>query len=41
MKDVEWIASSLEDLKKFPKTVQRDIGLSLFRVQIGDTQQWH
>lgn len=39
MKDLEWIASSLEDLKKFPRAVQRDIGLAPFRVQQGDTPQ--
>lgn len=39
MKDLEWIASSLEDLKRFPRAVQRDIGLALFRVQLGDTPQ--
>lgn len=27
----------MEDLKKFPRAVQRDIGLALFRVQLGDT----
>lgn len=36
MRDVEWIGSSLADLKRFPRAVQRDIGFALFRIQLGE-----
>ena len=35
MKEVFWVGSSLRDLKKFPKDVQRGIGYTLQRVQEG------
>jgi len=34
-KSIRWMGSSLEDLKKFPRDVQRDVGFALYRVQIG------
>ncbi len=35
LKPIIWIGSSLKDLKKFPKEVQREIGYALYRAQIG------
>ncbi|OFV93796.1 MAG: addiction module toxin RelE [Acidobacteria bacterium RIFCSPLOWO2_12_FULL_65_11] len=35
-KPVEWIGSSLADLKDFPRAVQRDIGQALFAAQCGE-----
>jgi phage-related protein len=34
-KSIVWMGSSLEDLKKFPRDVQRDVGFALYRAQIG------
>ena len=34
-KSIIWLGSSLEDLKKFPRDVQRDVGFVLYRAQIG------
>ena len=34
-KQLVWVGSSLEDLKAFPKDVQREIGFVLYRTQIG------
>lgn len=34
-KSITWIGSSLEDLKKFPRDIQREVGFVLYRVQIG------
>ena len=34
-KSVTWMGSSLEDLKTFPRDVQRDVGFALYRAQIG------
>jgi phage-related protein len=33
---VEWIGSSREDLRAFPRPVQRDIGQALFAAQCGE-----
>lgn len=33
---LDWIGSSLKDLKTFPKKVMQDIGFALLRVQEGD-----
>lgn len=35
LKPVHWIASSREDLKSFPRQVQRSIGYALYRAQEG------
>ena len=32
---LEWVGSSLRDLKEFPQKVQQEIGYSLYEVQIG------
>ena len=32
---VDWVGASLEDLRKFPKEVQREIGYALYVAQIG------
>jgi len=37
MKKLEWIGSTLDDLKNMPKPVQQEIGFSLHRVQEGKT----
>lgn len=34
-KSIIWLGSSLKDLKKFPRDVQRDVGFALYRAQIG------
>ncbi|MHB0980210.1 MAG: type II toxin-antitoxin system RelE/ParE family toxin [Thermoleophilia bacterium] len=34
-KDVIWIASSLDDLKRFPDPVKQSIGFALFQAQCG------
>jgi len=39
VRDLEWISSSKEDLKDFPRDVQRDIGFALHRVQSGETPE--
>lgn len=36
LKVVEWIASSLDDLKDFPEDVQQAIGYALYRAQCGE-----
>ena len=35
-KPIEWIASSLDDLKAFPEEVQQSIGYALYRAQCGE-----
>lgn len=35
LKPVHWIASSLNDVRSFPRAVQRAVGYSLFRAQEG------
>jgi phage-related protein len=35
MKDVEWVGSSLDDLKAFPNDVQGDVGFALYQAQCG------
>jgi phage-related protein len=37
LRPITWLGSSLEDLKKLPKNVQREIGFSLHQVQEGKT----
>ncbi len=34
-KSLVWVGSSNEDLKKFPKKVQRDVGFALYRAELG------
>ena len=34
-KPIVWMASSRQDLKKFPRNVQRAVGFALYRAQIG------
>ncbi len=34
-KPLEWVGSSLEDLKQFPRTVQSEIGYALYLAQTG------
>ncbi|BAY16817.1 hypothetical protein NIES21_26510 [Anabaenopsis circularis NIES-21] len=36
LKPVEWVGSSLEDLKEFPKDVQEVIGYALYIAQCGE-----
>lgn len=36
LKPVEWIASSLNDLKDFPEEVQQVMGYALYRAQCGE-----
>lgn len=36
LKPVEWIASSLDDLKDFPEEVQQVMGYALYRAQCGE-----
>lgn len=35
LKPVDWISSSLKDLKSFPEEVRDDIGIALYRAQQG------
>jgi len=35
LKQVRWVGSSLADLRRFPKSVQRHVGLALFAAQSG------
>jgi phage-related protein len=35
-KPVEWVASSLDDLKDFPEDVQQAVGYALYRAQCGE-----
>ena len=39
LKPVEWIASSLDDLKDFPEEVQQVIGYALYQAQCGEKHQ--
>jgi phage-related protein len=39
LKPVEWIASTLADLKTFPSEVQNEFGHALYRVQSGETPE--
>jgi phage-related protein len=36
IKPLEWVGSSLEDLKDFPEEVKGEIGYALYLAQIGD-----
>jgi phage-related protein len=36
IKPLEWVGSSLEDLKDFPEDVQGEIGYALYLAQLGD-----
>jgi phage-related protein len=36
LKPVEWVGSSLKDLKEFPEEVRQDIGYALYLAQCGD-----
>jgi phage-related protein len=36
-KRVDWVGSSLNDLKSFPNSVQQRFGFELYQVQLGDT----
>ncbi|NJL88384.1 MAG: addiction module toxin RelE [Coleofasciculaceae cyanobacterium SM2_1_6] len=35
-KPIEWIASSLDDLKEFPEDVQQSVGYALYLAQCGE-----
>jgi phage-related protein len=35
-KSLKWVGSSRKDLKEFPRSVQRDIGVALYVAQIGE-----
>jgi phage-related protein len=35
-KPVEWIASSLDDLRDFPEDIQQAVGYALYRAQCGE-----
>ena len=37
LRSITWMGSSLDDLKKLPMAVQREIGFSLHQVQEGKT----
>ncbi len=39
LKPVEWIASTLADLKTFPSDVQNEFGHALYLVQLGETPE--
>ena len=34
-RDIIWVSSSLEDLKRFPESVQKVMGFALFQAQCG------
>lgn len=36
LKPVEWVGSSLDDLKKFPEDVRQVIGYALYLAQCGE-----
>jgi len=36
-KRVDWVGTSLHDLKSFPNAVQQSFGFELYQVQLGDT----
>jgi phage-related protein len=41
MKDLQWVGSSFEDIKEFPKKVLKEVGYELDRVQKGlDPNNW-
>lgn len=35
MKSVEWVGSSLDDLRNFPEEAQQTMGFALYRAQLG------
>jgi phage-related protein len=39
LRQITWIGSSLDDLKKFPKSAQQEAGFNLYRVQEGKMPQ--
>jgi phage-related protein len=36
VRDLEWVGSSLDDLRQFPNAVQRTVGFALYLAQMGD-----
>lgn len=40
LKPVEWVGSSLEDLKEFPEDVRQVIGYALYLAQCGEKHFW-
>ncbi len=36
MKDIEFLGTSLDDLRSFPENIRQDTGYQLHKVQIGD-----
>jgi phage-related protein len=40
LKPVEWVGSSLEDLKDFPEEVQQAVGYALYLAQCGEKHPW-
>lgn len=39
LKAIEWIGSSLSDLRKFPEEVQKSMGFALYLAQLGQKHQ--
>jgi len=39
LKEVIWIGSSLDDLKKFPKAVKEEVGFTLYEIEKGKMPQ--
>ncbi|MCG9890559.1 MAG: type II toxin-antitoxin system RelE/ParE family toxin [Thermosynechococcaceae cyanobacterium MS004] len=39
LKPIEWIGSSLSDLRKFPEEVQKSMGFALYLAQLGQKHQ--
>jgi phage-related protein len=39
LKPIEWISSSLSDLRKFPEEVQKSMGFALYLAQLGQKHQ--
>ena len=37
LRHISWVGSSIDDLKKLPKAVQREMGFSLHQIQEGKT----
>jgi len=37
LRSIDWVGSSLDDLKKLPKAVQREVGFALHQIQEGET----
>ncbi|MBL1150711.1 MAG: addiction module toxin RelE [Armatimonadetes bacterium] len=35
-REIRWVGSSLEDLRRFPEEVRREVGLALFQAQRGE-----